>query len=107
PVNRRLIQAPFAGDPARVLGLALPLSLGQFGQPLLEDQAVLLGELFDAVEDLANGLTHVTASSQLLRCGSSHRAYRTENHSRRNRLTDQENRFSTPIFLHFGVPIRE
>jgi hypothetical protein len=65
PVNRRLIHASFADDPARVLGLALPLGLGQFGQSLFEDQAILLGELFDVVEDFAHGLAHLEASSRL------------------------------------------
>jgi hypothetical protein len=61
-IDRRLIQASFAGDPARVLGLALPFGLGNFGQPLFEEQAILLGELFDAVEDLAYGLAHLETS---------------------------------------------
>jgi hypothetical protein len=64
PVDRRLIQTTFAGDLARLLGLALPLELGEFGQPFFQDQAVLLGELFDSMKDLANGLTHGATSRQ-------------------------------------------
>jgi len=61
-VDRRLIQTPFASDPACVLGLAILFGLGDFGEPLFEEQTVLLGELFDAVKDLAHGLTHVETS---------------------------------------------
>jgi hypothetical protein len=61
-VDRRLIQAAFAGDLACVLSLALPLGLGQFGRPFFQDQSVLSRELFDPVEDLAHGLTYIETS---------------------------------------------
>jgi predicted nuclease of predicted toxin-antitoxin system len=61
-IDRRLIQAPFAGGPSRELGLALPLSLGDFGQPLFEEQAILFGELFDAAKYFTYGLTHLSTS---------------------------------------------
>ena len=51
-VDCRLIQALLTGDPACVLGLALPLGLVEFGQPLLEEQPVLLWELLDPLEDI-------------------------------------------------------
>jgi hypothetical protein len=66
-VDRCLIQATFAGDPARALGLALPFGVGDLGQSLFEDQAVRLGERFDALQDLANGLTDLETSLGLAR----------------------------------------
>ena len=61
-VDCRLIHAAFAGGPSRELGLALPFNLGDFGQPLFEEQAILFGELLDAVKYFTYGLTHLSTS---------------------------------------------
>jgi hypothetical protein len=63
-VNRCLIEASFSRDAARGLGLASPFGLGDLSKPLFEDYAILLGELFDTLEKLSDGLTHAEDSSR-------------------------------------------
>jgi hypothetical protein len=87
-IDRRLIEAPFSGDPACLLGLTPPLRLGQFSQPLFEEQAVLLGELLDSVKDLAHSLGHFETSSQP-GLGIVAPAPLDENYSRRRRAIHQ------------------
>ena len=39
-----------------------PVGLGDLGEPILEGQAIFVGELFDTLEDVSYGLTHIESS---------------------------------------------
>jgi hypothetical protein len=59
PVDRGLVELAALGFPTRWAGGLLPFAFEGFGQPLLQQQAILLWELLNPLENvLDRGLTH-------------------------------------------------